>query len=451
MSNYKALLLKADSSISTFNETTHRWDYVGTSDLLNNELFASKGFAYENIKKAYTDMLLKYTLVDTLEDGSEIYESEEVKKSYGVTGLEDTTANDTDYVKATIPSFTPYDYITANDRVLLYSTEASLKPTVSEIKYSSYAANKHEIDKENGIKVTVKALYNYSGKIKMRLKINDGSYGNWSDLNFPYENFNLVITSSMLTIGDNKVSIQISNEDGSAVTDYQATDTINLKNSAPYLSLISTDSNSFKIHFIINDEDTDTVKYRILLNNSLNKDLVLKDWSQNAESPVECVFYIDSNNVVVGETNNLVIEYQDEMGVTGTYKYSFEGKYRNILFMNENGDILTTDKGIVLRYLDFNKIVAGNVTPIRKIIVQNSCDRDITNLILRLENTSKLEGVDVYLSKTKLPFVNNNELTFGSDVIKVGEEREFYVRIETSADSQGKCAFKIYADADIHQ
>lgn len=449
MSNYNAVIVREDRSLMTFDETTHRWKNIGILDNITPDLVTTSGFEYSHLKAIYDNILLEYALVDTLEDGATIYESETIKPEYGVTALEDTSANGKEYLKATISQFTPYDSVNATDKIYLYSTEENLVPEVEEINFSVNRGNKGTIDNANGIKVTLKINYNYDTKIKVRMKVNDGDYGAWTSPQYPYETFSKIVTSSMLKVGTNDIVFEISTEDGSVTNTYESLGSIELTNEAPILSLISADSNDFKLHFIIHDEDGDAVKYRMTLNNSKVQDYVLKDWTALAPSPIEELFYMESPSIVIGETNIIKIEYIDELGGTGTYTYSFEGKYRNLIFYNENGDILTTDKGEILRYLEFGKLVAGTSSSIKKVTMKNCCNKDVTNLIIKLKMDREMEGVDVYISKTKTPFTKNTELTFGDEIINEEEEREFYIKIETTTKAEGLCKFKITADVDL--
>ena len=449
MSNYNAVVVREDGSLMTFDETTHKWKNIGILDNISPDLITNSGFVYSHLKAIYNDILLEYSIIDRLDDGDIIYESEIIKPEYGVTGLEDTSANDKEYLKATIEPFTPYDSVNAKDKIYLYSTEENLVPEVEEINFSMNRGNKGTIDNANGIKVTLKINYNYNTKIKVRMKVNDGEYGAWTTAQYPYETFSKIVTSSMLKLGTNDIRFEISTEDGTVTNTYESLGSIELTNEAPILSLIAADSNDFRLHFIIHDEDGDAVKYRMTLNNSKVQDYILKDWTALAPSPMEELFYMESPSIVIGETNVIKIEYIDELGETGTYTYSFEGKYRNLIFYNENGDILTTDKGEILRYLEFGKLVAGTSSSIKKVTMKNCCNKDVTNLIIKLKMDREMEGVNVYISKTKTPFTKNIELTFGDEIISEEEEVEFYIKMETTTKAEGLCKFKITADVDL--
>ena len=443
MANYKALILRSeDETIDTFNESTHLWKYIDIFDNITPDSF-SNGFSYSNLKTSYTDIYLKFMLINTYEDGSTEYQSEEIKADYGVTLLEESEIDNEPYLKCTVPSFTPYDNIKPTDKILLYSNESGLLPTIESIIYRSSGSKANKV-----INIKITTLYNYNTKIKIKVKVNDGEYSPYSDLFNPYDGIILSIPYSELKVGDNLFSYMLATEDETVTNTYNDPNPLTIYNDIPIIAVASSESDNFKVKFGIDDLESDKIKYRILLSNSKYTNIILKDWSDYIDVPFLTTFYIESDNIIMNETNVLTIEATDNISGISTANYSFMGKYRNLIFINENNEVLSTDKGIPLRFLNFGQIVGGYVTEAKKVRIQNNSQSKITNLNLNVAYLTSVENAEVQLSKTQFPFVPTQTITFGTDEIEIGEEKEFFVRVDSEIESFGKLQFKITAEAD---
>lgn len=443
MSNYKALLL-SDGALKTFN-SKNEWVNVGNQDTLTGELIMSSGFSYDIIKQSFNTKYTKLTQTDTLDDGSIVYTSGELTKDMGITAMTETTIDDEPYIELTVPTFTPKDSILSTDKLMLYAEGANTQMEIEKVDFSTTQTH------DSSITFDVTFRYYYDKKIKMAFKVNNGEYGAYSDLVSP-SNTNVIsgiILSNMLTIGTNNITIKLANEDESVTLEYPVETAITMKNEAPYLLFITADSNEFKCHFKIIDEDADQISYKATLSNSAHTDYVIQDWTDYTDGPIEETIYFDTAIVEIGATNTLKVTYRDskspENEISSTYV--FEGKYKNLMFVDESGEYYSTDKGVLLKYLDFHKLVAGTVSDVKTVTLKNSNTYNINSLNLKLIIDKAATGVTVYLSKNKTPFVGVNQLDYGDEIIKAGETKDFYIRVDTDISAINVCNFSIEATA----
>jgi hypothetical protein len=431
-------LLVSNGSLKTFN-SYNRWESVGASTDLTSALITSKGFLYSNLNTAYTNIYLKYTQVQTFADGSIEYESEEITTTMNPSAIEDYTAADgTELLKLTVPSFTIKDGIAAGDYLVAYSADAGFVPLIQNVVFASATTHKASVG------FNFDTIFNYNAPLKYRVQVNAKGYSGWSPLQNPYEKFNAIVNYSSLDMGPNSITIQVANEAETITNTLVVPNAITLENGLPSIVIITSDSNNFKVHFKVADPDSDNVQYKITMTNSKNTGgLLLSDWSALQPTAQDIIYYIDTTNVVVGETNVLKIEYKDEFGGSGSYIYTFNGQYRNLVFMSDAGEYYTTDKGVLLKILQFEKLMSGGQSEVKSIKIQNNNSVPITNLQLHMYYLNAIQGVKVLMSKNEIPFVGSEVLDFGTDVLNPGEFKTIYILVDTTAGADGLCKFEI--------
>lgn len=436
-------LILSDGALKTIN-SKNRWESVGSEEEITGDLITTNGFLYSDLTKSLNKKYLEYILTETLEDGSNIYESEMITKDMQPISLAEFTDNEGEQLlEVTVPSFTIKDNVKPTDFILSYSDDEGFKPIVESVKFATKTTHKESVS------FKFSTVYNYNTKLKFRVKINAGNFSDWSSLQDPYKEFNGIIPVSTLNVGDNTVTIEVTNESENLTVQHIEESVITLENGSPSVAVFNNNTDNFKIHFQIIDPDADKIRYRLLLNNSKHKDLVLSDWSQFIPSEQSILYYIDTTNVVVNKQNVLKIEYEDEYKSSGSYTHVFTGMYKNLVFIDEDGEYFTTDKGVLLKILDFKTILSGDQTEVREVTIQNNNNTPINHLKLSIHYANNVNGVEALISKNNNPFKGQRNIDYGDEVIGVNDSKKFYVRMDSEINAEGLCKFDIDANADV--
>lgn len=435
-------LIKSGTKLKTFNEN-NRWVEVGDFSTITPDLVKTQGYLFDRLVTPVSNIKLLWTKLKDNEDGTAIYYSEDILKTMMVTAIEAVTENEVDKLSLTVGQFIPKDKLLPTDVIYSYSTDPEFAPQIVNVGFSETTVHNENIT------MTIDGVYNYDSKVKYAVKINGGVYGPWSTEIDPFLKVQLNVLNKDLQVGQNTISVKIATIDETKSTETILSNAITVDNSQPSISIISADSNAFKLHFRIEDLDaTDTISYKLTLENS-NGSKVLKDWTENVVQPIETVFYIDTTDVVVDKLNSIKIEYKDNFGSTGTSTYSFTGKYNNVVFTDENGEYYVTDKGTVLKILTFEDLPAGKTSEIKEIKLKNSSATDIQNLIIRITDVTNTNGINLQFSKTRYPFNPLSYIDYGAQLIAVDEEVVFYLRIDTTIQAYNTCEFAIEANSDM--
>lgn len=438
-------LVLSQGVLKTLN-AKNRWENVGSESELSSDLITVNGFLYSDLTASKTKIYLDYTQTDTFDDGTILYESEQITSAMNAQALADYTNEEgEELLEVTVPAFTIKDGITSNDYLLAYSEDENFVPQFINVEFGSRTTH------NQAVSLTFDVLYNYNTKLKFRIRMNDGEYGNWSSLVDPYKQIVTSIPFSNLIAGANKVEIQVANDEETKTATKVIENAITVENGTPTVAIMNDSSDSFKVHFQIVDPDLDQIRYRILITNSKYKGKVLRDWSEFISSGESVKYYIDTVDVVANEINALKIEFEDKYGAKGTTTYSFKGEYSNLVFLDEDGNYYSDDKGNTLKLLDYLTILAGAVTDPKEITLKNNNSLPITNLIINSVKLTQATGVEVQLSKINNPFIPLTKLEYGDEVLEVGESKKFYVRIDSTIDAYELCKFNIEANASIHQ
>ncbi|MGM1044910.1 MAG: SPRY domain-containing protein [Bacillota bacterium] len=179
----------------------------------------------------------------------------------------------------------------------------------------------------------------------------------------------------------------------------------------------------------LDDADKGKVQYRVFLNDNpyYPSD---GNFTPLAPSPLDIKLNISEREIIFGQENILTVEFQDAWGQTDTWSKPFIGTYSGLMFMDESGQYYSDSFGRVLKYLDFDVIIAGQTTIDQKVIVKNQLGQVVQNLILEVVKEQLPEGVTLELSHTSSPFIAEDYLLFNK-LIQPDDTMEFYVRIAT--------------------
>lgn len=72
------------------------------------------------------------------------------------------------------------------------------------------------------------------------------------------------------------------------------------------------------------------------------------------------------------QENKLRVEYQDYWGETESWETKFIGSYSGLMFMDETGNYYSDTFGGILKYLDFDMLIAGQTSLDQKVVVKTS-------------------------------------------------------------------------------
>ncbi|TPG68725.1 hypothetical protein EEL31_10320 [Brevibacillus laterosporus] len=193
------------------------------------------------------------------------------------------------------------------------------------------------------------------------------------------------------------------------------------------------------------DEENDRIRFNVKLNGK--QIYPTTGFTDLHFTPYQFKTTISPEDIIIGATNTIEINAEDEYGSPNTYVYSWIGDYIGLMFSDETGKYYSTDAGEILQYLNFGTIIAGQTTLPVKVNLTNKEGMDIKNLKVEL-HAPTYWNTQIQLSKTENPFVPEQVLTF-ADVKKKDENVSFYVRIVTNADDTAHSGeFDIYAEAE---
>lgn len=439
----KALAVSG-SNVSTFNKN-NKWISAGIVDNITTDSILSSGFEYNILSTSLTDIYLNYLSLGNLTDGTNLYQSESIIYTMNASYLETVyDEDDSAYkLKVTIPAFLPKDSLASDTKYYCYTENTDFVPYIDSLTFDNNTIHTDT----TGFKI--KVVYNYNTKVKYRIKINDGEWSDWSTEYEPYDDLLGSVSASALQAGSNNITVEVSTTDETKTSTKTYENAITLTNENPQLAIITSESDSFKVKFSIMDNDiTDTIKYKIYITNSLYTKLQLQDWTEYPTDGSLPIYYIDTSKIVAGEDNIINIEYTDghiEENKIGAY--TFTGKYSNLVFLDENGVYYTSDRGVILKILDIAGMIAGSQSNVYKITLRNDSDSNITNLNISTIETVPIIGASVKYSKSNNPFTPSESLDYGDQVFNIGDTVEFYVKVDSTIESSGVYVFDIYANS----
>lgn len=195
---------------------------------------------------------------------------------------------------------------------------------------------------------------------------------------------------------------------------------------------IDLDFGGNKLTGTLSDEDLTKVQYRVLLNGKPYHPIGGEYTRLNA-SPLNISLNISERDIIFGQDNMLRVEFKDTWGQEAYKEIPFTGTYSGIMFKDTSGKYLSNSFGDILRRLDFDVIIAGQISLEQKVIAKNETGQRVQNLLLEVNKDVLPEGVELQLSRS-IPFINEEPLLFNS-FFEPNEEFEFYVRIKTDIEA----------------
>lgn len=276
-------------------------------------------------------------------------------------------------------------------------------------------------------------------KIRYKVEKDDETIRDWSDYQeVPYE-LDLSWLHDEFDIGTNYITLTIET-DGGQITDWEGDVTKN--NAHPVVT-----GNLFRLTFSgnIDDPDEDRVKYYLSINDV--QKYPESGYTDFEEVPYDFEYKFKStdDDVVVGSSNTIRIDYEDSLGETGHWEKDFVPEYQNIMFLDEDSEFYSDDEGNTFKHFDFGVVTAGADSSAQKIYLQNLTGVDLKNLEIWVDTSSLPDGVDVQLSHDNSEY--EHKLIFNG-TYEDEDEDEFYIKMFTETSASGSGTFKIKARAE---
>lgn len=144
-------------------------------------------------------------------------------------------------------------------------------------------------------------------------------------------------------VGTNPIKIEMLDEKG-LYSDY--TRNITVLNTNPLLVISNLDE--FNIQGVLDDSDSDQVRWRLYINGNL-----IEDWSTLAPPPLNINYTWGTDDVNSGAFNNIELHYEDGFADGGVYSDSFYVTKRTKPFgyiIGRNSNVIGVDNGNSLGY-----------------------------------------------------------------------------------------------------
>ena len=430
-------LLKRNDKACKFDTNLHKWVELCDYSALTTTNFTTSGLTYTQLTTSYTTQFLAYTETETLSDGSKVYESETITPEMGVTGLDEATINNIDYLQITVPAFTPKSMIDDETEELLCYT-GSEAPFIDVVEPSLENVHSDNIL----LTVTVYATWNIGYKINGVINNNNLTQVD-VEANNSVSYSDIVIPNNTLKIGSNNIDITCTYVGSSTYTRKQTfNNIINKINNVPSIEVLES-STAYKLLFNIEDKDKDKTSYKISISNSkyTNEEIIL-DW-RNFSNLTSIEYEIDTEYIVAAEENTLKIYVKDNFDETSisTSEYKFVGKYKGLSILDADNNYLCNDNKVSIKVMNLGMIPAGLEQEPVMVKLLNNKPTKITGIQINTLIDEMAPGAKVVYCKTNNPFIGTESITF--DEIGPNKEETFYMRIETTAKKLGTCSFKI--------
>jgi hypothetical protein len=112
-----------------------------------------------------------------------------------------------------------------------------------------------------------------------------------------------------------------------------------------------------------------------------------------------------------------------------------------LLFHDNVPEYYSTQKGIILKYLEMPLIYAGQESEPTAISLENTFSVSALNISLTADVTGLPSGCTILFSATSSPFTNSESLTISS--LGANESTVFYIKLVTPQGAQGEGTFDI--------
>jgi hypothetical protein len=247
------------------------------------------------------------------------------------------------------------------------------------------------------------------------------------------------ILNDNLIIGQNTITLTIENEEGfSSTYNFQ----VNKINTPPS---INSSMVGMKLTVNISDNNGDAFQYKIVLNGNKIFPEGVQDFTELQTGSAEYFKIFKSNEINIGQNNQVLIIAQDEFGESSSQTINFIGDYSNLIFVDPTSNIAySDDRGNVLNYLSFGNVNSGETSNIQKVRIVNKNPNKLGNI--RVFVDSNASNTYLLLSKTDSPFEAATELLF-DEQLEYSQYVEFYVKVVAGANDYGNIINTINLEA----
>lgn len=300
-------------------------------------------------------------------------------------------------------------------------------------------------------------------KIKYRYKVEVAETGtllkNWTaftDINEITDTSIILTKESFETWSPYNIRVTIEQDDGLVTISQKQ---FRVYDTEPFLEILNVDNNI--LNYQIGDLESDSVRYRIKLNGVVIFP-TSGDFTGLTPTPAYGSILLPREHVKVEEANSLVLEVKDSYDMlTVSTPVTFIGEYRGIIFVDELGEVLTTDLGAIRKLLDYGLVTAGRTSNILRVDVKNMTGYDIQNLKLTLNEYVRISSnipvptdsksipdlTKVWISKDNSNFIEDNKELLYPETISNGDSRSFYLKVSSDIFAVGSGSFGIDAIA----
>lgn len=288
--------------------------------------------------------------------------------------------------------------------------------------------------------ITIKALIKdlEGDQVQYRILVNGRQVRGWRSVPFEYHvNQALFFSHDYFKVGNNIITIEAQDDRGALNS---ASTTVFVSNTIP--KIIITKITDFAVEGCIGDDDSDKIQYRVLINGKQFYP-TNKEWTDLKDSPITFRHSWTSKDIFVGQDNIIRIEFRDEYGQGGSWQGIIQGRYFNLMFKDEFGDYLSTDRGDILKILDMGSIIAGQTSFDYEVILENSTDMHVKDVHIYVDKNMLPQGVNIEFSRTRNPFIAEDDIRY-DEPMEPQEMRSFYIRITTAANARYGGQFNLH-------
>lgn len=204
---------------------------------------------------------------------------------------------------------------------------------------------------------------------------------------------------------------------------------------------------NFNLEGVLGDDDGDSLGYKISIN-GIQK-YPTSGYTALSPSPQSINYNWSSDDLNYGQLNTITLDVIDSFGGVASTSFDIIGTYQGLLFVDDDGNYYTTDKGQILKILDFGIIVSGFNSEDKKVRLVNQNYYAVKNLLLEVDKTNIQPYTDVKISKLGSDWFNGQDSLLFTDTIASGGEIEFYIKVLTEMLAAGGATFDIKAKADV--
>lgn len=185
---------------------------------------------------------------------------------------------------------------------------------------------------------------------------------------------------------------------------------------------------------VLEDPDRGMLRYKVTLNGEKYMPRgEEEEWTEWLQANQSVFIQLNSSDVVIGETNTLIIEVEDYFGNSYSDVFEFVGEYPGLMFKDPANGYYTSDIGEIIKYLEVGVLQQGQTSPQFEIHLVNNNPFEIydTTLVGSLSSN----GISLEFSKTGMPFMAEYNMTF-EEVIGYKEIKPFFIRLVAGRNAE---------------